>query len=287
LIMVQAIYQGVASRRLLLRSGAAASAESFFRLDFALSLPSTSESQGSGPPKPQSASESQPSPASSRGSASSNDRSAMKGPKSDLDEDGEDDRVRVPPSARASSAGEGRSERASMGLMAVLCPPTQVEPSLTSRSWGSEGDPTVSVKEPASSRGRPPPLPLSCATAGHPLSRSVRICCLSNSYSRTDKRPRSSSPTVRSSFTSGSSVSLAALFSWAALRRGRPPFEATVLGRPTINVPARSSWHTGFPLADEPPRCIRLGNTREAFPFCSPSSFPRHTISLPPAFASA
>ena len=67
-------------------------------------------------PKPQSASESQPSPASSRGSASSNDRSALKGPKSDLDEGGEDDRVRVPPSARASSAGVGRSERASMGL---------------------------------------------------------------------------------------------------------------------------------------------------------------------------
>ena len=129
-------------RRLLLRSGAAASAESFFRLDFALSLPSTSESQGSGPPKPQSASESQPSPASSRGSASSNDRSALKGPKSDLDEGGEDDRVRVPPSARASSAGVGRSERASMGL-AVLCSLSPVAPSFTSRSWGSEGDPRV------------------------------------------------------------------------------------------------------------------------------------------------
>jgi hypothetical protein len=46
---------------------------------------------------------------------------------------------------------------------------------------------SLAVKEPASSRGRPPPLPWSCAVAGHPsavLSRSVRICCLSNSYSR-------------------------------------------------------------------------------------------------------
>ena len=83
----------------------------------------------------------------------------------------------------------------------------------------------LAVKEPASSRGRPPPLPWSCAVGGHPsavLSRSVRMCCLSNSYSRTDKRPRSSSSTTRSSFTNGSSVSLAALPSWAALRRGRP-----------------------------------------------------------------
>ena len=83
----------------------------------------------------------------------------------------------------------------------------------------------LAVKEPASSRGRPPPLPWSCAVGGHPsavLSRSVRMCCLSNSYSRTDKRQRSSSSTTRSSFTNGSSVSLAALPSWAALRRGRP-----------------------------------------------------------------
>lgn len=83
----------------------------------------------------------------------------------------------------------------------------------------------LAVKEPASSRGRPLPLPWSCAVEGHPsalLSRSVRMCCLSNSYSRTDKRPRSSSSTTRSSFTNGSSVSLAALPSWAALRRGRP-----------------------------------------------------------------
>ena len=83
----------------------------------------------------------------------------------------------------------------------------------------------LAVKEPASSRGRPPPLPWSCAVEGHPravLSRSVKMCCLSNSYSRTDKRPRSSSSTTRSSFTNGSSVSLAALPSWAALRRGRP-----------------------------------------------------------------
>ena len=83
----------------------------------------------------------------------------------------------------------------------------------------------LAVKEPASSRGRPPPLPWSCAVGGHPsavLSRSVKMCFLSNSYSRTDKRPRSSSSTTRSSFTNGSSVSLAALPSWAALRRGRP-----------------------------------------------------------------
>ena len=102
--------------RLLFRSGAAVAAESFCRLGFSVSLPSTSESRGSKPPKPQSASESQPSPASSLGSASSNDRIALKGPKSDLDEGGEDDRVSVPPSIRASSAGVGRSERTSMGL---------------------------------------------------------------------------------------------------------------------------------------------------------------------------
>ena len=82
--------------RSLLRNGAAAAAESFCRLGFPISLPSIPESQGSKPPKPQSASESQPSPASSLGSASSNGRSALKGPKSDLDEGGEDDRVRVP-----------------------------------------------------------------------------------------------------------------------------------------------------------------------------------------------
>ena len=84
---------------------------------------------------------------------------------------------------------------------------------------------SLTVKEPASSRGPPPPLPWSCAVAGHPsavLSRSVRICCLINSYSRTDKRQRSSSSTTRSSFTNGSSVSLTTLPSWAALRRGRP-----------------------------------------------------------------
>jgi hypothetical protein len=107
---------------------------------------------------------------------------------------------------------------------------------------------SLAVKEQASSRGRPPPLPWSCAVAGHPsavLSRSVRICCLSSSYSRTDKRPRSSSATARSSFTSGSSVSLAALFSWAALHRGRPPFEATLLGRRTVEAPSRWSWRTG------------------------------------------
>jgi len=113
--------------RLLFRSGAAAAAESFCRLGFSVSLPSTSESRGS-KPKPQSTSESQPSPASSRGSASSNDRCALKGPKSDLDEGGEDDRVRVPPSARASAAGVGRSERASMGL-AELCSLSPVAPS--------------------------------------------------------------------------------------------------------------------------------------------------------------
>ena len=101
---------------------------------------------------------------------------------------------------------------------------------------------SLAVKEQASSRGRPPPLPWSCAVAGHlsaVLTRSVRICCLSSSYSRTDTRPRSSSATARSSFTSGSSVSLAALFSWAALRRGRPPFEATLLGRRTVDAPSR------------------------------------------------
>ena len=41
----------------------------------------------------------------------------------------------------------------------------------------------LAVKEPASSRGRPPPLPWSCAVEGHPsavLSRSVRMCCLSS-----------------------------------------------------------------------------------------------------------
>jgi hypothetical protein len=40
---------------------------------------------------------------------------------------------------------------------------------------------SLAVKEQVSSRGRPPPLPWSCAVAGHPsavLSRSVRICCL-------------------------------------------------------------------------------------------------------------
>jgi len=50
---------------------------------------------------------------------------------------------------------------------------------------------SLAVKEPASSRGRPPPLPWSCAVAGHPsavLSRSVRICCLRNSYSRTHRQ---------------------------------------------------------------------------------------------------
>ena len=110
----------------------------------------------------------------------------------------------------------------------VELPTSRTRPVPTS---GSERPHPLAVKEPASSRGRPPPLPLSCAVAGHPssvISRSVRICCLSNSYSRTDKRMRSSSPTARSSFTSGSSVSLSALPSWAALRRGLPPFEATV-----------------------------------------------------------
>jgi hypothetical protein len=139
-------------------------------------------------------------------------------------------------------------------------------PDLRRRSTPSPGSKRAGVLE-----RRPPPLPLSCAAAGHPssvLSRSVRICCLSNSYSPTDKRQLSSSPTARSSFTSWSSVSLAALFSWAALRRGLPPFEATVLGHLTINVPARSSWRTGFPLADEQPRCIRLGNTRETITKC-------------------
>jgi len=102
--------------RLPLRNGAAVAAESFCRLGFSVSLPSISESRGSKPPKPQSASESQPSSASSLGSASSNDHSAPKGPRSDLDEGGEDDRVSVPPSIRASSAGVGRSERTSMGL---------------------------------------------------------------------------------------------------------------------------------------------------------------------------
>jgi hypothetical protein len=128
--------------RLTLRNGASVSAESFCRLGFSVSLPSTSKSWGSKPPKPQSASESQPSPASSLGSASSKDRSELKGPKSDLDEGGEDDRVRVPPSIRASSAGVGRSDRTSMGL-AVLCSLSPVAPSFSTRSWGSEGDPRV------------------------------------------------------------------------------------------------------------------------------------------------
>ena len=35
--------------------------------------------------------------------------------------------------------------------------------------------------------------------------------------------------------SSGSSVSLAALPSWAALRRGRPSLKATELGRPTVD----------------------------------------------------
>ena len=42
---------------------------------------------------------------------------------------------------------------------------------------------SLAVKELTSSRGRPPPLPWSCAVAGHPsavLSRSVRMCCLSS-----------------------------------------------------------------------------------------------------------
>jgi len=128
--------------RSLLRNGAAAAAESFRRLGFPVSLPSIPESQGSKPPKPQSASESQPSPASSLGSASSNGRSVLKGPKSDLDEGGEDDRVRVPSSIRSSSAGVGRSERTSLGLT-VLCSPSSAAPSFFARSWGSEGDPRV------------------------------------------------------------------------------------------------------------------------------------------------
>jgi hypothetical protein len=128
--------------RLPLRNGAAAAAESFGRLGFPLSLPSIPESQGSKPPKPQSASESQPSPASSLGSASSNGRSALNGPKSDLDEGGEDDRVRVPSSIRSSSAGVRRSERTSLGFT-VLCPPSSAAPSLSDRTWGSEGDPRV------------------------------------------------------------------------------------------------------------------------------------------------
>ena len=97
---------------------------------------------------------------------------------------------------------------------------------------------SLAVKEQASSRGRPPPLPWSCAVAGHPsavFSRSVRICCLSSSYSRTDKRQLSISVTARSSFTSGSSVSLAALPFWAALHRGRPSLKATDHGRPTVD----------------------------------------------------
>ena len=128
--------------RSLLRNGAAAAAESFCRLGFPISLPSIPESQGSKPPKPQSASESQPSPASSLGSASSNGRNALNGPKSDLDEGGEDDRVRVPSSIRSSSAGVKRSERTSLGL-AVLCSPSSAAPSFSARTWGSEGDPRV------------------------------------------------------------------------------------------------------------------------------------------------
>ena len=128
--------------RLPLRNGAAAAAESFCRLGFPLSLPSIPESQGSKPPKPQSASESQPSPASSLGSASSNGRSALNGPKSDLDEGREDDRVRIPSSIRSSSAGVRRSERTSLGLT-VLCSPSSAAPSLSARTWGSEGDPRV------------------------------------------------------------------------------------------------------------------------------------------------
>ena len=128
--------------RLPLRNGAAAAAESFGRLGFPLSLPSNPESQGTKPPKPQSASESQPSPASSLESASSNGRSALNGPKSDLDEGGEDDRVRVPSSIRSSSAGVRRSERTSLGLT-VLCSPSSAAPSLSARTWGSEGDPRV------------------------------------------------------------------------------------------------------------------------------------------------
>ena len=114
--------------RSLLRNGAAAAAESFCRLGFPISLPSIPESQGSKPPKPQSASESQPSPASSLGSASSNGRSALNGPKSDLDEGGEDDRVRVPSSIRSSSAGVKRSERTSLGLAVLCCHPPQLLP---------------------------------------------------------------------------------------------------------------------------------------------------------------
>ena len=128
--------------RSLLRSGAAAAAESFCRLGFPISLLSIPESHGSKPPKPQSASESQPSPASSLGSASSNGRNALNGPKSDLDEGGEDDRVRVPSSIRSSSAGVKRSERTSLGL-AVLCSPSSAAPSFSARTWGSEGDPRV------------------------------------------------------------------------------------------------------------------------------------------------
>jgi hypothetical protein len=80
--------------------------------------------------------------ASSLGSASSNGSSALNGPKSDLDEGGEDDRVRVPSSIRSSSAGVGRSERTSLGLT-VLCSPSSAAPSFSARSWGSEGDPRV------------------------------------------------------------------------------------------------------------------------------------------------
>jgi hypothetical protein len=74
-----------------------------------------------------------------------NDRNALKGPKSDLDEGGEDGRVRVSPTARTSSAEVGRNEGASLGLV-VLCPPSPMAPSpmALSRvpgSRGSEGDP--------------------------------------------------------------------------------------------------------------------------------------------------
>jgi hypothetical protein len=70
---------------------------------------------------------------------------SLKGPKSVLDEDREDGRARVSPTARTSSAEVGRNEGASMGLV-VLCPPSPMTPSpmAFSRvpgSRGSEGDP--------------------------------------------------------------------------------------------------------------------------------------------------
>jgi hypothetical protein len=74
----------------------------------------------------------------------------MKGPKSGLDEDEEDARVSVPPSARASSAGVGESERTSMGLV-VLSPISPVVPSLALRTWGCEGGPKVGQSDPGSS----------------------------------------------------------------------------------------------------------------------------------------